>query len=172
MVVRRLCPYHSTKKSFRILHYLISDSSEIQSNFAYYATQTTVIISFLYLSRSAPFVGDDYQNKLLKLCQNFSLLSQFNLITVRNIVYIVYILISTLTTKGSPPADCSQLCHSKIPRDIYSYSVINLWTSTCPGIDGGVLPEELDGIRHYISIWWKDPQRPQWEKSLLNLWPG
>ena len=112
------------------IRFCMKDSEQpnlvIQSNFAYSATHTTVIIYFLYLSQSAPFFGDDYQNKLLKLCQNFSLLSQFNLITVRNIVYIVYILISTLTTKGSPPADCSQLCHSKIPRDIYSYSVINL----------------------------------------------
>ena len=61
---------------------LATQISEIQSNL-----QTTVIISPLYLSKSAPFFGDDYQNKLL-ICQIFSLLPQFNPITVRNIVLL------------------------------------------------------------------------------------
>ena len=61
---------------------------------------------------------------------------------------------------------------SKIPRAFSSSLVIKIWISSCPGIDGGVLPEEwvhwLDDIGHYISIWWEDPQKQQLDIGEMN----
>jgi hypothetical protein len=42
---------------------------------------------------------------------------------------------------------------SKMPRYFHSYLVINIWTSSCPGIDGGVLPEECSLIKWYKALY-------------------
>ena len=42
---------------------------------------------------------------------------------------------------------------SKIPRACSSSLVINIWTSSCPGIDGGVLPEECSLIKWYKALY-------------------
>jgi hypothetical protein len=44
------------------------------------------------------------------------------------------------------------LC-SEIPRALSSSLVINILTSNCPGIDGGVLPEECSPIKWYRALY-------------------
>ena len=42
---------------------------------------------------------------------------------------------------------------SKIPIAYSSSLVINIWTSSCPGISGGVLPEECSLIKWYRALY-------------------
>ena len=70
------------------------------------------------------------------------------------------------------------LC-SEIPRAFSSPLVINIWTSNCPGIDGGVLPEECSLIRWYRALYFHivggSPEtavghREQWIGTFVHGW--
>ena len=47
----------------------------------------------------------------------------------------------------------SSVSCSKIPGSLSSIVVINIWTSSCPGIDGGVLLEEWSLIKWYKALY-------------------